>query len=167
MPEKSQTQTAAGRGPAPRWPYAVATVVFVADQLSKRWIISNFKENETLELIPGVFNFHRTYNTGAAFSLFKEHPTALTLLAMVVFCLMVVFRDHLFTRARLDQWAFGCIAGGVIGNITDRLQYGHVIDFLNWYWGYDWPIFNIADSFICIGVGLYFLSQFRSPSPKK
>ncbi|MDF3128616.1 signal peptidase II [Kiritimatiellaeota bacterium B1221] len=149
-------------GRPPRWPYLIALAAFVADQWSKKWVLATFEnEGDVMELVPGVFNFLRTSNKGAAFSLFNEHPEVLTVLAMAVFCLMVIFRDKLFLRTRLEQWAFGLIAGGVIGNITDRLQYGHVIDFLNWYWGYDWPIFNLADSFICIGVGLYFLSQLR------
>lgn len=155
-------------GRPPRWPYALALAAFVLDQWSKKWVLRTFaQEGDSMEIIPGVFNFLRASNEGAAFSLFKEYPTVLTVLAMTVFCLMVVFRDHLFLRTPLEQTAFGLIAGGVIGNITDRLQYGHVIDFLNWYWGYDWPIFNLADSFICIGVALYFLSQFRHPQKKQ
>ncbi|MGA0334017.1 MAG: signal peptidase II [Kiritimatiellia bacterium] len=150
------------RSPLPRWPYAVALTAAVLDQITKKMVLERFELGESLELVPGVFYFTRTFNTGAAFSLFKDHPLPLTLFAMTVFCLMVVFRDHFFARTPLEQTAFGLIAGGVIGNITDRIKYGHVVDFLNWVWGYDWPIFNLADSFICIGVGLYFLSQFRS-----
>ncbi|WFB35573.1 signal peptidase II [Kiritimatiellota bacterium B12222] len=146
--------------PPPRWPLAIAFVAAVADQLSKKWVLNNFDLYETKEVIPGVFDFTRTYNTGAAFSLFKEHPMPLTIFSMLVFCMMILFRDKLFARTKLEQTAFGLISGGVIGNITDRMQHQHVIDFLNWYWGYDWPIFNLADSFICIGVGLYFISQF-------
>ncbi len=151
-------------GPAPRWPYALALFAAVLDQWSKRWVIANFELYETRPLIANVFSFTRTYNTGAAFSLFKDYPLPLTIFSVVVFCLMVIFRDHLFARTRLEQAAFGCIAGGVIGNVTDRVRYGHVIDFLHWHGGFEWPIFNVADSFICIGVGLYFISQFR-PQP--
>lgn len=160
------SEVSEARPPAPRWPYAVALACAILDQWSKSWVLKTFELGESKEIVPGVFYFTRTFNTGAAFSLFKDHPMPLTVFAMLVFCLMIVFRDHFFARTPLEQTAFGLIAGGVIGNITDRMQHGHVIDFLNWVWGYDWPIFNLADSFICIGVGLYFISQFRA-TPKK
>lgn len=151
-------------GPAPRWPYLIALVAVILDQWSKNRILATFELYESRELIPGFFAFTRTYNTGAAFSLFSDFPLAITLFSVVIFGLMVVFRDKLFSRRPLEQVAFGCIAGGVIGNVTDRVQHGHVIDFLHWYGGFDWPVFNIADSFICIGALAYFLSQFIHPS---
>mgnify|MGYP001081620520 CR=1 FL=1 len=155
-----------GKSRAPRWPYLISLVAVILDQWTKKWFLNNYELYESRELIPGIFSFTRTFNTGAAFSLFKEHPGALTVFAVVVFGLMVVFRDHLFERTNLEQTAFGLIAGGVVGNITDRMQHGHVIDFLHWHGGFEWPIFNLADSFICIGVGLYFVSQFIQ-RPKK
>jgi signal peptidase II len=153
-------------GPPPRWPLLILLVAAVLDQWSKRWFVANYELSESRPVIEGIFSFTRTENTGAAFSLLKDHPLPLTIFSVVVFCLMLVFRDHLFARTRLEQTAFGLIAGGVIGNVTDRMKYRHVVDFLHWHGGFEWPIFNIADSVICIGVGLYFVSQFKS-SPGK
>lgn len=153
-------------GPPPRWPLLISLVAVVLDQWSKRWFVAHYDLYESRPVIEGIFSFTRTENTGAAFSLFKDHPLPLTIFSAVVFCLMMVFRDHLFARTRLEQTAFGLIAGGVIGNVMDRMKYGHVVDFLHWHGGFEWPIFNIADSVICIGVGLYFLSQFTG-SPKQ
>jgi len=147
---------------APRWPFAIALVAVIADQLTKRWFLNEYALYESREVIPGFFNFTRTFNTGAAFSLFKDHPEVLTLVSVTVFALMVIFRVKLFENNKVEQVAFGLIAGGIVGNLTDRVQYGHVIDFIHWYVGdYSWPIFNIADSCICVGVGLYMISGFK------
>jgi signal peptidase II len=152
---------------APRWPFAIALVAVIADQLSKRWFLENYELYESREVIPGFFSFTRTFNTGAAFSLFQDHPEILALVSVTVFALMIVFRVKLFENTVLEQTAFGLLAGGIIGNLSDRLQYGHVVDFIHWYVGeYSWPIFNIADSCICIGVGLYMISGFRKPAPQ-
>lgn len=153
---------------APRWPFIITLVAVIADQLTKQWFVNNYELYESRVVIPGFFNFTRTFNTGAAFSLFKDHPEALTLVSVAVFALMVIFRVKLFENNKVEQIAFGLIAGGIIGNLTDRMQYGHVIDFIHWYIGeYSWPIFNIADSCICVGVGLYMFSGFRKPTPEE
>ncbi len=156
--------------PPPRWPFAVGLVAALLDQLTKRWAYTTLYDPaldravNTIEVIPGFFHFHFAKNTGAAFSLFQNHPLPLTIFSVVVFCLMIVFREKLFERTRLEQWAFGLIMGGVIGNVTDRIRLQYVVDFIHWHWAdrnLDWPIFNLADSFICIGVGLYMLSGLR------
>ena len=86
----------------------------------------------------------------------------------MVFCLMIVFREKLFERSLLEQLTFGLIMGGVIGNVSDRIRLQYVVDFIHWHWAdrnLDWPIFNLADSFICVGVGLYMISGFRRSKP--
>ena len=154
------------RSPAPRWPYLIALAAVLLDQWTKNWILTHYDLHESRELIPGIFAFTRTYNTGAAFSLFSGYPEVLTIFSVMVFCMMVIYRDKIFVRLPIEQVAFGCITGGVIGNVTDRIQHGHVVDFLHWYGGFDWPVFNVADSFICIGAFLYFISQFLHPETK-
>jgi len=135
----------------------------VLDQLTKRWFAGNYALYESRVVIPGFFNFTLARNTGAAFSLFQDHTEILLLFSVLVFGLMAAFRDHLFTRKPLEQWAYGLITGGVVGNLIDRMKYGYVVDFIDWYIGeHHWPIFNLADSWICMGVGLYLLSQFRT-----
>ena len=154
MPESTST--------GPRWPFAISLVAVLLDQWTKNWFLNHYELYESRVIIPGFFNFTRTFNTGAAFSLFKGHPEILTGISVVVFALMVIFRNKLFAHTRIEQIAFGLVTGGIIGNLTDRMQHGHVIDFIHWYVGdYSWPIFNIADSCICIGVGLYIFSGFK------
>ena len=149
----------------PRWPFIISLVSVIADQISKNYFYTTYELYESRVVIPGFFNFTRTFNTGAAFSLFKGHPEALTIISVTVFALMVIFRAKLFQNTKVEQIAFGLIAGGIIGNLTDRMQHGYVIDFIHWYVGeYSWPIFNIADSCICVGVGLYMISGFKKDS---
>jgi signal peptidase II len=148
--------------PPPRWPYAVAALGLVLDQVTKRWFVEHYALFESREVIPGFFNFTLARNTGAAFSLFDQHPGILLGVSVVIFALMVVFRDRLFSRSVLEQSAYGLIVGGVLGNLIDRTKHGYVVDFIDWYVGSaHWPIFNLADTWICTGVGLYLLSQAR------
>lgn len=145
----------------PRWPYLVASAALILDQVTKRWFVEKYALHESREVIPGVFNFTLARNTGAAFSLFDQHPVALLGVSVVIFALMIVFREKLFSRHPLDQWGYGLIVGGVLGNLIDRTKDGYVVDFIDWHIGsYHWPIFNLADTWICTGVGLYLLSQF-------
>ena len=151
---------------SPRWPYAVASVALVIDQTTKQWFAANYGLYESREVIPGFFNFTLARNTGAAFSLFRDHPEALLLFSVLVFGLMVVFRHHMFSRRTGDQVAFGLLLGGIVGNLIDRMKYGYVVDFLDVYVGqHHWPIFNFADSWICIGVGIYLFYNYRKPRP--
>lgn len=152
---------AAAVAPPPRWPYLLAAAALVLDQVSKRWFVEQYALFESRVVIPGFFNFTLARNTGAAFSLFDQHPAILLGVSVVIFALMVVFRDRLFSRHALEQCAYGLIVGGVLGNLIDRTKHGYVVDFIDWHvGGYHWPIFNLADTWICTGVGLYLLSQF-------
>ena len=152
----------------PRWPFLISLVSVLLDQWTKNWFLDNYELHESRVVIPGFFNFTRTYNTGAAFSLFKDHPEVLTGVSIIVFGLMIVFRHKLFSPRTVEQVSFGLVAGGIIGNLLDRMQYGHVVDFIHWYVGeYSWPIFNIADSCIVVGVGMYVIADFLKPKPAK
>ncbi|GEM_PF-389152 len=148
--------------PGPRWPYIVASVALVADQWSKGWFQNHYSYHESHTVIPGFFDFFLTHNTGAAFSLFHDQTLLLMLFSTLVFGLMLLFRHKLFGPSVIEQLAFGLIAGGVVGNLADRMKYGYVIDFIHWYVGkHSWPVFNLADTFICVGVGLFVLSGFQ------
>lgn len=161
--DPSPKPSRAGNPPPPAWPYAAAAVLLILDQWTKRWFDAHYHLFESREVIPGFFNFTLARNTGAAFSLFQDHTGLLLLFSVIVFGLMVLYRDHLFQRNSLEQTAFGFICGGVLGNLIDRMKFGYVVDFIDWHIGeHHWPIFNLADTWICVGVGLYLLSQFRA-----
>jgi signal peptidase II len=145
------------------------TVILVSDQLSK-WIIvdlSGFKKGlyppfGGVELIPGFFNLVYAVNYGAAWGMLEGYSWLLIAMAVLVLSLIVVFREELAIRERPQQWCFGLITGGILGNTIDRLFRGHVVDFLDFHLPmYRWPTFNFADSAIVIGTLWYIYLQFR------
>jgi signal peptidase II len=85
----------------------------------------------------------------------------LSLISVVMLLLMVVFRKSFLSDSLIDRICLGCIAGGIVGNLIDRIRLQYVVDFLDFYYKtHHFPAFNVADSSICIGVFLYAVSQF-------
>jgi signal peptidase II len=147
----------------------LAAVVAALDQLTKLLVVyllpSSTQEKVVVE---GFFKFVHWGNTGAAWSLFRGANGWLAIVAFVALVVLFSTRHHFDSRTRLSQIAFGMIAGGIVGNLIDRLRVGHVIDFIYFYLQprggaeIGFPAFNIADSAICTGVGLVFLITWRS-----
>lgn len=130
----------------------------VADQVSKTVVHTRFALGESVPVIPGFFYLTYVRNTGAAWGMFSGFSGWLTLFSLAALILIVVFRNRLIDDSLRHRLAFACILSGVIGNLCDRLRYGYVIDFLDFHFGsYQFPVFNVADSAICIGAGLYLL----------
>lgn len=138
----------------------VVTLVIVCDQITKQLALTSFQPGEIRPVIDGVFNLTLSFNRGAAFGLWSGlesgwrevvlGTTILLALGVVGFLL-----TRPYYRSRIAQVALAGILGGAIGNVIDRFVYGAVVDFLDFYLGNShWPAFNIADSAICIGVGL-------------
>jgi signal peptidase II len=141
-------------------------IAYPLDQLSKYWIVESLYYGETLTLIPGFFDLTQVRNPGGAFSVLAGASTAwrlpffLTAGALAVGLLLVFYR-RLPSHARLSSAALGMILGGALGNLTDRIVYGEVIDWLDVHLGsYTWPTFNIADSCIVVGVGILLIEVF-------
>lgn len=148
-----------------RWLWISACVIAL-DQLTKLWVVSTMAMEETLPVLP-VFSLHRTFNEGAAWSMFANAGGAqrwvFSALAIGVSIALVVWlsRLALATHALLIA-GLALILGGAIGNVVDRLQLGHVIDFLLFYWGTSrFPAFNIADSAISVGAVLVIIDAIR------
>lgn len=140
----------------------IAGLVILADLATKEIILYKVALYESLEVIPGFFSITHVRNTGAAFGLFAGHANGfriLFFLAMTCVALAVVLFMYAKT-AEENVWvsrAFCLIAGGAVGNFVDRVRFGEVVDFLDFYVGSaHWPTFNVADSAISIGVGLLF-----------
>ena len=156
-----------------RWLLVLALGVFVLDQVTKFLIVANLPTGtygppRHIEIITGVFNLVHVGNTGAAWSLFAGKSTLLALLALTTLAAIFFWRRSLGLRLLPVQIGFGLLCGGIVGNLLDRLVYGHVIDFLDFHFGnYIYPTFNIADSGICVGVGIYLWYSFKYPTPKK
>lgn len=151
----------AARRPFLGW-LLLAAVIIVADQLSKIWFDGNLSYGERWNLLP-FFDFTLVYNTGAAFSFLADGQgwqrwlfTAIALVATVVITRLLWKHP----RQTMLCTALACILGGALGNAIDRLLYGHVVDFLLFYWQHRYfPAFNIADIAITMGALLLLLDE--------
>jgi signal peptidase II len=136
----------------------VAIAVLALDQYSKKLVVASFLPGESRIFIPHLLKWTYERNVHGAFGLFGSNAVLLIGMAIVVLGLFwVSFRDAA-ARSRMVRVAFGMIVGGAIGNVVDRLHFGYVVDFIDFY--RIWPnIFNIADSCITVGVGLLLISS--------
>lgn len=143
-------------------------LVLVIDQASKVYFDSALQMYQQVVIIPDYFSWTLAYNTGAAFSFLADSAGwqrwLFALIAVVVSALLVVWLKRL---GRDDTWlaiALALILGGALGNLYDRIAYGHVIDFILVHWQNRWyfPAFNFADSAICVGAVMLALDMFKS-----
>ncbi|MCL1120760.1 signal peptidase II [Shewanella seohaensis] len=146
-----------------RW-YWVVVLVFLADQLSKQWILANFDLFESVKLLP-FFNFTYVRNYGAAFSFLSEaggwQRWLFTLVAVGFSTLLTVWLRKQSASLWKLNLAYTLVIGGALGNLIDRLMHGFVVDFIDFYWGKShYPAFNIADSAIFIGAVLIIWDSF-------
>lgn len=150
----------------------LAVVIFISDQVTKLWIIDrlplgSYGPDEAITIIPGFFYLVHVGNTGAAWSMLTGKSALLAAIAIVTLAGIYFFRSTLGLRERLAQVAFGLLCGGIVGNLVDRIQHKHVVDFLDFHFGaYVYPTFNVADSAICVGVVLYLWHSFKHPQPQ-
>ena len=153
----------------------VSALIILFDALTKWMIMMNFEiHDDPKVLIPGLFQIVHVRNTGAAFGIGANSssplvPLLLNLGAITVFIIVVIYSLRAAVQDRLLQLGLHLILGGAIGNLIDRFRYGSVVDFLDFYITtggreHHWPAFNVADSAICIGIGLLFLDMYRKPA---
>lgn len=135
-----------------------ALAALILDQLTKYWIAQAFLPGESRIAIPHVLWWTYVQNTHGAFGLFGDSPVLLIGLAVVVLAVFYFsFRD-LMARSALVRLAYGAIAGGAVGNIVDRVRLHYVRDFIDLHW---WPVFNVADSCVTVGVVLLVVASLR------
>lgn len=151
------------------WPVAVAGAAL--DLWSKKAVF-NWLQGEPVQqwvLIRGFLNFIVRENEGAAFSIFRGWTGFLLLIAIAALAAEIAIFFSGAIRHKLIMFAMGCTAGGIAGNLYDRLfNEGRVRDFIDVYVGtHHWPTFNVADSLLCIGVGLILLSNLTSSTAQK
>jgi signal peptidase II len=142
----------------------VAVPVVIIDQLSKLYVSSHMALYQSIPVIPHWFDITYTQNAGAAFSLFATLPPVarVTILATLAAAAIVVLLVLLARSPRITLGSFGLalIMGGAAGNLIDRAVRGRVIDFIRiHYYGLSYPVFNVADSAITIGVALVLLAS--------
>jgi len=143
---------------------AIAALVLLIDQLTKITVVRLFSYGES-QAVTSFFNLVLIYNKGAAFSFLSTESgwqrylfTGLGIAA----ALFIIFLLKRHAGQRMFCTALALILGGAIGNVVDRIAYGHVIDFLDFYMrNWHWPAFNVADSAICVGAVLFVIDELR------
>ena len=148
----------------------LALVVVLLDHWTKQLAATRIALYRHVQIIPGFFRLTHTENTGAAFSLFAEHPARWKTDVLIAFSLvaMLIVIVLLWKQTRalsVSGIALSLILGGAAGNFWDRVSSGHVVDFLLFYVKqYEWPVFNLADSSIVVGASLLVLEILFSKS---
>ncbi len=142
------------------WFTVIAVLSFILDRLVKSKIQHAMTPGESITVIPDVFHITFVYNTGAAFSLFKDHPEWLLGVNLILFLglLLIVYKFTILDKA--ETLAFGLIIGGALGNIYDRIAEGRVVDYLDFIF-INYPVFNLADTFIFCGITLLVYRYLR------
>lgn len=138
------------------------SIVFIIDLISKIIIDNIMYLNETKNIIYNFFSCTKVYNTGASFSTMMGYRYLFILVAGIALYFIYKSIDSFKVNKR-NILAFSLLLGGILGNLVDRIIYGHVIDFLDFkIFNYNFPVFNIADSAICIGVCLLLIAVIKS-----
>ncbi len=151
----------------------LSVVVFVIDQVTKFWFDNNLQMWERITVIPNVLDWTLAYNTGAAFSFLAGasgwQRWLFTLIAVVVSVVLVVWMKRLKADETWLAVGLALVLGGALGNLVDRVIFGHVVDFILVHWQSSWyfPAFNIADSAITVGAVLLALDMFKSKKPEE
>lgn len=150
----------------------IAFVVFLLDQATKWLIVNNFELHETRSVIGEFFQITSHRNKGAAFSILQNQRWFFIVITIVIVIgLFIYLRRTIREKKQLLSVAHSLVLGGALGNFIDRLLTGEVVDFFQfWFrfaifkWDVDYifPIFNVADSAIVIGVALIFIDAYRS-----
>ena len=139
--------------------FAIVFGVVFFDQLSKWLVVIFLKGNESAVIIKNIFQFTYLENRGAAFGMLSEHRWVFLIISTVALVGITVYMFKYRPASKLAYVAVSFIVGGGIGNMIDRIWLGYVIDFIDFcafpkIWSY---VFNVADSFVCVGAGLLIL----------
>ena len=140
--------------------YIYSLILFIIDFIVKRLITHFIKLNTSIKIIKNFFYLTYVRNTGAAFSLFSNQKILLLLITVIV----LFYINNYLTKNKLKNYeeiAFSLITGGILGNLFDRIVYSYVIDYFDFrLFSYNFAIFNLADSFIVIGVFILIIFSF-------
>lgn len=135
------------------------------DQITKWLAVSRLASYADFVIIPGFFQFTYRTNTGAAWSMFSDRPTALAFFATAVAVGLAVWGYRIRPEEQLLRFPLALILGGAIGNLADRWRLGHVVDFIDFHWRevYHFPTFNVADTSIFVGMSILIFMSLRTP----
>jgi signal peptidase II len=149
----------------------VAIPLIVLDQATKLIIVRTMDLHTIIPVIRNFFDIVHARNQGAAFGILRDSsirlPFLISVSLLAVLILVALFRK-LRPEQKLSAWGLSLVLSGAVGNLIDRVRLGEVIDFLSVHWyGLYWPAFNVADSAICIGVGMLVIDMIQEERRKK
>lgn len=143
---------------------SIGVLFLVIDQAIKFFLVRSLNLNETIPVIKNIFHITLVFNTGCAFGLFKNQPNLFFLLiSLTALIFLIYFFTHLKKENIFYKLAAILLVAGSISNLIDRLRFGYVIDFLDFR---IWPVFNLGDTAITIGVAIFALQLIFKPKPK-
>jgi signal peptidase II len=157
--------------------FFISLPLYALDRVTKYWVLHSIDPDRPVVVVPDFFHLVNITNTGAAFGSFRNNNTlfiAISCVALLFALVLLVGHRHQTGEAKSLWWtrnfwrdlSLALLLAGVLGNLTDRLLYGHVIDFLLFDlhvpFAHPWPAFNVADSCICIAVVLFIVHSFRA-----
>src|SRR5213595_2091129 len=161
--------------------FFISLPLYLLDRVTKYWVLHLIDPDQPVVVVPDFFHLVNITNTGAAFGSFKNNNTFFIAISCValLFALVLLLGRHesgaaqprslWLTQNFLRDLSLALLLAGVLGNLTDRLLYGHVIDFLLFDlhvpFAHPWPAFNVADSSICIAVVFFIVHSFRQEKP--
>lgn len=141
--------------------YILAIILFILDQVSKALISTYLRLNESITIIKDFFFIRYINNSGASFGMFKDSKIFLIILSILAIIIILRYMNS-FKKTYLNTIGFGLVLGGIVGNLSDRILYGYVKDFLDFViFNYNYPVFNLADIFIVLGVIILIISILR------
>jgi len=148
----------------------LSLLLVLADQASKYWAVQALEYGQPVPVIEGFWNWRLVHNTGAAFSFLASaggwQRWFFSLLALLVSAVMVRWLQRTPRHDWRTALPLALVVAGAVGNLIDRLRFGYVVDFVDWYYGnWHWPAFNLADSAIVLGAAGLVLFSFRAATP--
>ena len=142
---------------SPLWVFCLV----ILDQATKWLVRAHFALHESRPVIRGFFNLAYVQNRGAAWGILSGWRYAFVALAVAMLAAIGRYRSKIFGDGPIGRVSFMLLFAGIVGNLIDRAVLGYVVDFLDFHWGvHHFPAFNVADSCICVGVGLYAFASF-------
>jgi signal peptidase II len=155
------------------WKFGLLSLAVLAgDQLSKLWVLRHLARFDMLPVIPGFAQIIHVENTGVVFGLLSGGAgwRPWVVLGLPLLLLPLLAWLLLTARRPLERWSYALILGGALGNLLDRVRFGHVVDFIDVFISrrgveHHWYTFNVADSAICVGAFLMAVSLWRAPAP--
>jgi signal peptidase II len=135
--------------------FSTAFCVYIADRAAKLVALKAMSAGQSIKVIPDIFHITLVFNSGAAFGLLKDQAVLFVLISTFVITFIILFAWRHKGMSGLLAVSLGLILGGSLGNLVDRMTFGYVIDFFDFR---VWPVFNVADSGITVGVGMLALS---------